>query len=256
VSYTSIASIRDTSKEFSSSRKSIAPTHEPRENDNIFRAIRVKHSGHLMAVLKRDTHYHTYADYLVWSNTYGDELINGTAYVREPPSPARLHQEIVVELCHQIRTALKDSPCRVYVAPFDVRLPKSTEGDDQVDTVVQPDVLIVSDLRKLDARGMRGAPDWLAEVLSLGTARHDQIIKLPVYERAGVREVWLINPIDLTVRIYRAALGRAAPGRAAPDQLKGGYYGRATVLELKGETPLTAVPGVTINWERVLARMS
>jgi Uma2 family endonuclease len=194
-----------------------------------------------MTVHQRDTHYHTYADYLVWSRSYGDELIDGTAYVREPPSPSPSHQTIVVGLCHQIAHALENKPCNVYVAPFDVRLPKSTEEDDQVDTVVQPDVLIVSDLQKLDARGMRGAPDWLAEVLSPSTARHDQIRKIPVYERAGVREVWLIDPIDRTLTIY---------------QLEAGHYGRPTILELKGQTPLTAVPGVTIDWDRVLARIA
>ena len=194
-----------------------------------------------MTVLKRDTHYHTYADYLTWSGTYGDELINGAAYVREPPAPSPSHQGIIVELCRQAANALEGKPCRVYVAPFDVRLPKSTEADDQVDTVVQPDVLIVSDLKKLDARGMRGAPDWVAEVLSPSTARHDQTVKLSAYERAGVREVWLIDPIDRTLAIY---------------QLAAGYYGRATILELKGQTPLTAVPGVTIDWARVLAKMS
>jgi len=49
-----------------------------------------------MTLLKRDTHYHTYADYLTWSRSYGDELISGTAYVREPPAPSWLHQEVVV----------------------------------------------------------------------------------------------------------------------------------------------------------------
>ena len=122
-----------------------------------------------MTVLKRDTHHHTYGDYLTWSREYGDELINGTAYVREPPSPTRLHQEIVAELSYQLARALESKPCRVYVAPFDIRLPKSTEEDDHVDTVVQPDVFIVSELQKLDARGMRGAPDRLAEVLSPST---------------------------------------------------------------------------------------
>jgi Uma2 family endonuclease len=194
-----------------------------------------------MTILKRDTHYHTYGDYLTWSRTYGDELIDGTAYVREPPSPSWSHQEIVVELCRQAANALEDKPCRVYVAPFDVRLPKSTEDDDQVDTVVQPDVFIVSDLKKLDARGVRGAPDWVAEVLSPSTARYDRTVKLSAYERAGVREVWLVDPIDRTLAIYR---------------LEAGSYGRATLLELKGRTKLTAVPGVTIDWTRVLARMS
>jgi Uma2 family endonuclease len=193
-----------------------------------------------MTVLKRDTRYHTYADYLTWSRSYGDELIDGTAYVREPPAPSNLHQAIVLELGRQVANALEDKPCRVRVAPFDVRLPKSTEEDDQVDTVVQPDVLIVSDLRKLDARGMRGAPDWVAEVLSPSTARHDQTVKLSAYERAGVREVWLIDPVDRTLTIY---------------QLEAGYYGRPTTLELKGRTQLTAVPGVTIDWARALAKM-
>jgi Uma2 family endonuclease len=194
-----------------------------------------------MAVSKLDTRYYTYKDYLAWSRPYGDELVDGAAYVREPPSPARLHQEIVSEVHRQMANALKDKPCRAYVAPFDVRLPKSIEADDLVDTVVQPDLFIVCDLQKLDARGMRGAPDWLAEVLSPSTARHDQIVKLPAYERAGVREVWLIHPDDRTVAIYR---------------LDGGRYGRATILELKGQTPLAAVPGVTVDWEPVLARMN
>ena len=194
-----------------------------------------------MTVLKRDTHYHTYADYLTWSRTYGDELIDGTAYVREPPSPSYSHQGIVVELCRQAANALEGKPCRVLVAPLDVRLPKSTEEDDQVDTVVQPDVFIVSDLKKLDARGVRGAPDWVAEVLSPSTARHDQTIKLSAYERAGVREVWFIDPIDRKLTIYR---------------LVAGHYGRATAVELQGRTPLTAVPGVTIDWAKVLAKMS
>ena len=194
-----------------------------------------------MTVLKRDTHYHTYSDYLTWSRTYGDELINGTAYVREPPAPSDWHQAIVLELGRQIANALEDKPCRVRIAPYDVRLPKSTEVDDQVDTVVQPDVFIVSDLKKVDARGVRGAPDWVAEVLSPSTASHNRTVKLSAYERAGVREVWLIDPVDRTLTIY---------------QLEAGYYGRATTLDLKGRTQLTAVPGVTIDWARVLDNMS
>ena len=194
-----------------------------------------------MTVTKRDAHYHTYADYLVWSRTYGDELINGTAYVREPPSPTWSHQMIVGELHRQIATALKGKPYRVCVAPLDIRLPKSTEEDDQVDTVVQPDIFIVGDLQKIDARGLRGAPDWLAEVLSPSTARHDRIVKLPAYERAGVREVWLVDPSDRSLSIYRLAAG---------------HYGRATVLELKGQTQLTAVANVTVDWDQVLASIS
>jgi Uma2 family endonuclease len=194
-----------------------------------------------MTLSTRDTHYHTYADYLTWSDTQRNELINGTAYVREPPAPSPSHQGVVVELCRQAANTLKGKPCRVYVAPFDIRLPKTAEPDDEVDTVVQPDVFIVCDPLKVDARGMRGAPDWIAEVLSPHTARYDTIVKLPIYERAGVREVWFIHPIDRTLTIYR---------------LEEGHYQRTTLLALEGQTPLTAVPGVSIDWDQVLAVIS
>ena len=106
---------------------------------------------------------------------------------------------------------------------------------------IQPDVFIVSDPLKSDGCGVRRAPDWLAEVLSPSTARHDQFVKLPRYERAGVREVWLIRPLERTVTLYR---------------LEAGSYGRPTILELKGKTQLTAVPDVIIDWDRLLARIS
>jgi Uma2 family endonuclease len=194
-----------------------------------------------MPVLKRDEHYHTYADYLRWSRPFGDELINGTAYIREPPSPILVHQDIVGELHRQIANALLNTSWRVYVAPCDVRLPKSAEKDDQIDTVVQPDLLIVPNFEKLDMRGVRGAPDWLAEVLSPGTSRYDRRVKLPVYERAGVREVWLVQPADRTVTVY---------------QLASGQYGSGTLFKLEGHMQLAAVPDVMIDWDMVLTRIS
>lgn len=190
-------------------------------------------------VRQRDPQHHTYADYLVWSATSGNELIDGVAYVGEPPARSRLHQEIVVELCRQVATSLLDTPRRAYVAPFDVRLPKGgAVDDDQIDTVVQPDLLIASDVQELDDRGMRGAPDWIAEVLSPSTANYDRTIKLRAYERAGVPEVWLIDPADRTVAIHRMAAG---------------HYARAVLLQLRGQTALLAVPGVVIDWDRLLA---
>ncbi len=194
-----------------------------------------------MGLLKRDSHHYTYADYLKWSGGCGDELIDGAAYVREPPAPSPSHQGIVVGVSSQVYAALKGKPHRVYVAPFDVRLPKSAEQDDLIDTVVQPDVLIVCDPQRIDRRGMRGAPDWLAEVLSPYTASHDQIVKLRAYERAGVREVWFVHPTDRTLAIYR---------------LDGGRYGRPSILELKGRVQIAAVPEVTVDWDEVLVKVS
>jgi len=194
-----------------------------------------------MALPLRDTLRHTYADYLTWTDDERHELIDGIAYVKEPPAPSRFHQELAGELYLQVRSALEGTSYRAYVAPFDVRLPRSAEADDQIDTVVQPDVLIVCDLEKLDARGMRGGPDWIAEVLSPTTAGHDQIVKVPRYERAGVREVWLVHPTDRILTIYR---------------LDNGRYGQPAVLELKGRTAIGAIPEVSIDWDRVVARLA
>lgn len=188
-----------------------------------------------MTPMQRDALYHTYAEYLTWPEGKSGELVNGTAYIREPPAPSRPHQELVGELYHQLRLALEGKSCRAYVAPFDVRLPRSGEADELIDTVVQPDVLVVCDVDKLDGRGMRGAPDWVAEVLSPSTASYDQIVKLPAYERAGVPEVWLVHPIDRTLSIYR---------------LEDGRFGRPIILELRGRTAIDAIPGVGIDWDR------
>ena len=72
-----------------------------------------------MTVLKRDTQYHTYSDYLTWSRTSGDELIDGVAYVREP-SPLPSHQLIASELLVQIRDAIKGTEWSVWIAPPDM----------------------------------------------------------------------------------------------------------------------------------------
>ena len=194
-----------------------------------------------MAFPRRDTLHHTYREYLTWSEMERDELVDGAAYVKEPPAPSRSHQEIVGELYFQLRLALEGKACRIYVAPFDLRLPKGGETDEEIDTVVQPDLLIVCDLRKLDERGMRGAPDWIAEVLSPASARYDQTLKLAVYERAGVPEVWLVDPIERTLSVHR---------------LQGARYGRPVLLELEGRTALAAIPGASIDWDRLPPRSS
>ncbi len=194
-----------------------------------------------MILAQRGTQHYTYGDYLTWPDDRREELVDGMVYIKEPPAPLRPHQQVVGEPHYQVRAALEGKSCQVYIAPFDVRLPRSDGTDDQIDTVVQPDVLIVCDCQKLDRRGMRGAPAWLAEVLSPSTAGHDQVIKLPAYERAGVPEVWLAHPNDRTLTIYR---------------LEDGRYGRPTIVELRGQTPILAVPGITIDWDRVVSRLA
>ena len=105
-----------------------------------------------MGLALKDTEYHNYGDYLHWAdNNY--ELINGEAYFMSP-APNLEHQEVAGEIYFQLRSALVDKKCRVFIAPIDVRLPKQDEADEQIDTVVQPDVLVVCDDKKLDRRGV------------------------------------------------------------------------------------------------------
>jgi Uma2 family endonuclease len=189
-----------------------------------------------MGLPQRDFDHHTYADYLKWPGEIRYELIDGIAYAMAP-APARRHQEVMLELARQIADALDGSPCRPYVAPFDIRLPRALEQDDEADTVVQPDISVICDKAKLDERGCRGAPDWIIEVLSPSTAGHDHILKRALYERVGVREYWLVHPVDLVVTIYL---------------LENGAYGKPVVQELQGITVAVVLPQVIIDWARVL----
>lgn len=144
------------------------------------------------------------------------------------------------EVYRQLANALEGHTCLPFVAPFDVRLPGPGQGDDATDTVVQPDVLAVCDPGKLDRRGVRGAPDLVVDVLSPATAGHDQVLKRHVYERSGVREFWLIHPLDRTVTVYR---------------LIDGAYGKPDIQELSGSTRVGVLDGVQIEWDALAARL-
>ena len=130
-----------------------------------------------MGLQRKDQQHHTYADYLSWPNDVRYELIDGKAYLMAPLAPTISHQTVAGEIHFQLRLALNDKPCVPLIAPVDVRLPKANEADDAIDTVVQPDVMVVCNPAKISERGVRGAPDWVVEVLSPGTASHDQINK-------------------------------------------------------------------------------
>lgn len=175
----------------------------------------------------------TYADYCRWPEDERWELIDGEAFAM-CPAPTRLHQEFITEFIAQLHAQCQHKGCRLYAAPFDVRLPKADEADDWVDTVVQPDIAVFCDRTRLDDKGARGAPDWVIEILSPSTAAKDQIRKRALYERHGVREYWLIHPVDRLLTRYRL-----------DDQ---GRYGAPELLELTGRTEVAALPGVGIDW--------
>lgn len=174
----------------------------------------------------------TYADYRGWGEDERWELIDGQVYDMSP-APVRVHQDFVVELTIQVGSFLRDKGCRLYVAPFDVRLPEADEADDEINSVVQPDVVVICDSAKLDDKGCRGAPDWIVEVLSPRTAAKDQIDKRDLYQRHGVREYWLLHPTDRVLTIYR---------------LVDGVYHRPDVRALTGSTEVSVIEGLSIQW--------
>lgn len=153
-----------------------------------------------MAVPKEKERY-TFADCLTWDEKDRIEIIDGDAYMMSPPN--RTHQRICGELFRQLANFLYDKKCEVYIAPFGVRLFEQ-EGDrpEDVDTLVEPDISVICDQDKLDDKGCRGAPDFIIEVMSPSNRRHDKVIKLNLYQRAGVREYWIVSPEMQTIEVF------------------------------------------------------
>jgi len=144
---------------------------------------------------------YTFADCLTWGENERIEIVNGEAVMMAPPS--RAHQEISGELFRQLANFLEGKKCRVYAAPFAVRLfEKEGETPEDVDTMVEPDLSVVCDSDKLDKHGCKGAPDLVIEILSPSTRRHDRLIKMGLYQRAGVREYWIVDPEYKSVQVF------------------------------------------------------
>jgi Uma2 family endonuclease len=141
--------------------------------------------------------YYTYDDYASWPDDVRYELIGGVPYMMSP-GPSRSHQKISSALFYQLYNYLDGKQCEVYVAPFDVRL----NADEEDDTVVQPDILVVCDLEKLDEKGVKGAPDVVVEILSQSTEKFDALVKLNLYRKYGVKEYWIVNPTAKVVTVH------------------------------------------------------
>jgi Uma2 family endonuclease len=153
---------------------------------------------------KLDRHY-TYGDYRTWPDDERWELIHGIAW-NMSAAPSLPHQLLSGELFGRIRTHLRDRgvPCVVVAAPVDVFFPdRPDQAEDQVDTVVQPDIVVVCDPAKIRRRGVWGPPDWLIEILSPHTSRKDMKEKLELYEQSGVKEYWIVDPGNRYVHVYR-----------------------------------------------------
>ena len=136
---------------------------------------------------------YTYADYLTWKIEERLELIKGKIFPMSPAPNVR-HQRISGALYREISWFLKKSNCQIFSAPFDVRLPlpKTQQKGNKIDTVVQPDICIICDQRKLDVQGCVGAPDMIIEILSPGNSKKEMRDKYDLYQESGVKEYWVV----------------------------------------------------------------
>ena len=141
---------------------------------------------------------YTYADYLKWEGPERYQLINGEVF--QMASPSVMHQSVLMELSNQFYNWLKGKPCKVFAAPLDVRLfPEKNKTDK---TVVQPDLLVVCDNKKIGKPSINGAPDLVVEIVSPSNTHRELFLKFQYYLKAGVREYWIIDPDEKKAQVH------------------------------------------------------
>ncbi|KAF1080370.1 MAG: hypothetical protein GQF41_3194 [Candidatus Rifleibacterium amylolyticum] len=185
--------------------------------------------------VKRKQQRYSYADYLTWDDDIRYEIIDGEVF--DMNSPGFTHQKISLELATQMAIFFDGKPCEVICAPFDVILTKSAKRNDEIFTVVQPDIMVVCDPKKIEERGIVGAPDLVVEIISPSTSSKDNIIKRRIYEQAGVKEFWLVHPTDRLIRVYK--LG------------KDGLFGREDIYDDTAQIGIAQFAGLSIDCRRL-----
>jgi Uma2 family endonuclease len=159
---------------------------------------------------KQDTPL-TWSDYRSWPDDERWEIIDGVAYAMSP-APSTKHQIVTGNLFSRLMQSLAGKPCRPFIAPTDVKL---SDLD-----VVQPDILVVCDPARITATHIEGAPDLVIEVLSPTTSAKDLRQKKALYERAGVREYLVVDPLEhYAIRFLLGADGYDKGAVFAADEM-------------------------------------
>ncbi len=170
---------------------------------------------------------YTYQDYLTWPDEERWELIGGIAH-NMTPAPNTKHQRILSELSRIIGNALHGKKCTLFVAPTDVIL---SETD-----VVQPDVFVVCDPKKITDKNIQGAPELIIEILSPSTSKKDRWDKKNLYEKYGILEYILVDPDGQYVERYLLE--------------KSGHYGRGEAIDAQTTMTLKSISTIEIPlWE-------
>ena len=180
---------------------------------------------------------YTMADLISWPDEPRYELIEGEPVLFA--TPMRRHQEAVLNLATVIRNYLRGKTCRVFIAPFGVRLfEKIGDRPENTDTLVEPDICVVCDQDKLDDYGCKGAPDMVVEVLSPSNRQYDLRTKYRLYEKAGVREYWVVDPDTNSVAVHL---------------LEDGFYGSPVVYISSAKIKVEVLDDCWIDLEEVFS---
>ncbi len=180
---------------------------------------------------------YTYADYLKWTFDERLELIKGKIF-KMSPAPGSVHQRLSLRLGRWIGNYLEGKKCEAFIAPFDVRLPRRSADNKEIFTVVQPDVCVICDSKKVDEKGCIGAPDIVVEILSPGNNKKELQNKYEVYEDAGVLEYWIIQPTEKTFFKYTLTEGR---------------FQASKLLTIGNEVTTPILPGFVLSLDELFA---
>ncbi len=188
-----------------------------------------------MSMAQKKGHY-TVADYALWPEGERWELIDGEAYLMTP-APSRRHQQIAAQLVGQFLASLQGRPCTVYPAPSDLTF--GDKADDQADTVVQPDLFVMCGSHGGTENRVIGVPVLIIEILSPSSARRDKIVKLALYQRVGVKEYWIVDPIYEVIDVFVH---------------NGTEYGRSQTVAKDDSLALSTLDGVSVDVEAVFTQ--
>ncbi|MBQ0058403.1 MAG: Uma2 family endonuclease [Lachnospiraceae bacterium] len=171
---------------------------------------------------------YTVEDYRALPDDLRVELIDGRYYYME--APTTFHQYIAgsayAQLVNQI--ASKGGRCIPFISPIDVRLEMNNK------TMVQPDVIIVCDPKKVTGRNIEGAPDFVMEVISPSSKSKDYYLKRYKYEVAGTREYWIVDPYAKYVITYHLEKTDQATIHPLSSTISLGIYDGEIAIDFSG----------------------
>lgn len=146
------------------------------------------------------------------------ELIDGEMF--EMACPMFTHQDMLSWLDMKIGMYIMEhkGPCRVLPAPFAVYI----LNDDR--NYVEPDISVICHRDKVDEKGCHGTPDWAIEIVSPSSKHMDYVRKLALYETAGMREYWIVDPQQQSITVYDLEHKTGPILHSFDEKVKAGIY--------------------------------